>query len=181
MMENILQINFLNILIYLGIGVIIFLIILVIFFISQQKRLQKIIEGQPIRIIKVSDKKYPKNSYNTPPIGSINYWQELLLTFSNKKSLFSSKKIERFVVFFTFLSVTIIYLFKNIHEIKPLEFVEVIALWLVYGGYNSLMNLRERKTFGGMNDVNGGFDPNSKFDPDQGEQADSPIDPNDPK
>lgn len=182
-MENLLQINpnVLNALIYLGIGIIIFLVILVIFFIRQQKRLQKIIEGQPIRTIRMIEKKDPKNAYNTPPLGSVNYWQEIILTFSNKKSLFSSKKIERSVVFVTFLIITLVYLIKNIHELEASEFIEIVALWLVYGGYNSLMNLRERRTLGGLNNnFNGGFDPNSKFDPDQGEAIEPPLDPNDP-
>jgi len=79
----------------------------------------------------------------------INYWRELVLTLSNKKSLFSSKKIERSIVFTTFLIITVIYLVKNIHELKPIELVEITGLWLVYGGYNSVMNYRDRKM--GMN------------------------------
>lgn len=76
---------------------------------------------------------------------SINYWRELVMTFSNQKSLFSSKKIERFIVFWTFLALTVYYIVKNIHEMDSLEFVEVIGLWLAYGGYNSMLNLRDRK------------------------------------
>jgi hypothetical protein len=176
--------NVFNALIYLGIGIIIFLIILVIFFVRQQKRLQKIIEGQPIRTIRMVEKKDPKNSYNTPPLGRINWWQEIILTFSNKKSLFSSKKIERSVVFITFLVITIVYLAKNIHELEGLEFIEIVALWLMYGGYNSLMNLRERRTLGGFNNFNDGFNPNAKFDPNPNEEMgeiDTPLDPNLPK
>jgi hypothetical protein len=75
----------------------------------------------------------------------INYWREFVMTFSNQKSLFSSKKMERFVVFWTFLSLTVYYIVKNIHEMDSLEFIEVIGLWLAYGGYNSMLNLRDRK------------------------------------
>lgn len=79
------------------------------------------------------------------PEGKINYFREILYTFSNRKSLFSSKKIERFIVFNVFLSITVYYIFRNINDIKPLEFVQVIGLWLVYGGYNSIMNYRDKK------------------------------------
>jgi hypothetical protein len=75
----------------------------------------------------------------------VNYWKEFILTFSNKKSLFSSKKIERAIVFNVFLVITVIYLIKNIHELEPLDLVEITGLWLVYGGYNSVMNYRDRK------------------------------------
>lgn len=79
------------------------------------------------------------------PEGKIDYFKEILYTFSNRKSLFSSKKIERFIVFNVFLSITVYYIFRNISDIKPLEFVQVIGLWLVYGGYNSIMNYRDKK------------------------------------
>lgn len=75
----------------------------------------------------------------------INYWREFVLTFSNKKSLFSSKKIERAIVFNVFLVITVIYVVKNIHELEPMDLVEITGLWLVYGGYNSVMNYRDRK------------------------------------
>jgi hypothetical protein len=78
----------------------------------------------------------------------IDYGREIVMTFSNHKSLFSSKKIERFIVFWTFLVLTVVYIVKNIHEMDSLEFIEVIGLWLAYGGYNSLMNLRDKKVGG---------------------------------
>ena len=75
----------------------------------------------------------------------IDYLSELIMTFSNKKSLFSSKKIERFLVFNIFIGMTIFYIIRNIDVIKPLEFAELVALWLVYGGYNSFQNYRDKK------------------------------------
>jgi len=75
----------------------------------------------------------------------IDYKKELIMTFSNQKSLFSSKKIERFVVFFTFLILSVVFISLNIHEMESMEFIEVIGLWLAYGGYNSFMNLKDRK------------------------------------
>lgn len=75
----------------------------------------------------------------------IDYWYEFIMTFSSKKSLFSSKKIERFIVFWVFLSLTVTYLIKNMHKLEAWDFVEITALWLMYGGYNSLMTLRGKK------------------------------------
>ena len=75
----------------------------------------------------------------------IDFSKELLMTFSNQKSLLSSKKIERFVVFFTFLILTVIYLSLNIREMEAMQFIEVVGLWLAYGGYNSFMNIKDKK------------------------------------
>jgi putative ribosome biogenesis GTPase RsgA len=69
----------------------------------------------------------------------IDYWHEIVMTFSNRKSLFSSKKIERFIVFWTFLVLTVVYVIKNIHEMDSIEFIEVVGLWLAFAGYNTFM------------------------------------------
>ena len=76
---------------------------------------------------------------------NINYFKELILTFSNKKSFFSSKRIERFIVFNVFLVLTVIYVVKNIDDLDSFGFIQIVGLWIAYGGYNSLMNLRDRK------------------------------------
>jgi putative ribosome biogenesis GTPase RsgA len=88
--------------------------------------------------------KQRKGVYNTL-IGDVNYLQELILTFSNKSSLLSSKKIERFIVFLTFLIVTIIFVTKKIDSLTTTEFLEILAVWLGYGGYNSFMNYKDRR------------------------------------
>lgn len=75
----------------------------------------------------------------------MNYFEEFMLTFSNKKSFFSSKKIERFIVFGVFLIVTLLYLYFHIKTMEALHFVEVIGLWLAYGGYNTFQNYRDKK------------------------------------
>lgn len=80
-----------------------------------------------------------------PKKQNIDYLYELIMTFSNRRSLFSSKKIERFIVFWVFLITTIIYISINIRTIESWDFVEISALWLAYGGYNSLMSLRDKK------------------------------------
>jgi len=75
----------------------------------------------------------------------IDFLKEFILTFSSRKSLFSSKKIERFIVFWVFLTLSVIYISINIHDMEAWDFVEVAGLFLVYGGANSLMGLREKK------------------------------------
>jgi len=76
----------------------------------------------------------------------INYSKDLILSLtSNKGKIFSSKKVYILLAYVTMLTITIVYLFKNINKIAPLEFIEVIGLWLAYGGYNSYQNYRDRK------------------------------------
>ena len=75
----------------------------------------------------------------------IDYWREFIMTFSNRSSLFSSKKIERFVAFCVMLIISVYYLLTNIGTIKALEFVEIISVWLAYGGYNSAMGLKDKR------------------------------------
>ena len=75
----------------------------------------------------------------------INLGKELLLILSNKKSLFSSKKIERIVVFLTFLSLNLSYIIYNIKTIETLDLIQITGLWLAYGGLNTYQNYRDRK------------------------------------
>ena len=74
-----------------------------------------------------------------------NFTDEVILTFSNKQSLLSSKKIERFIVFNVFLVLTVLYVWKNIDTLESRDFIEITLVWLAYGGYNSFMNLKDRK------------------------------------
>lgn len=78
----------------------------------------------------------------------IDYWQEFIMTFSTRKSLFSSKKIERFIVFWVFLILTVVYVSMNFYRLEAWDMVEITALWLCYSGYNSLMTLRDKKLSG---------------------------------
>jgi hypothetical protein len=73
------------------------------------------------------------------------FFDEVISTFSNNNSLLSSKKIERFIVFNCFLVLTFYYIFINIDEIDARSFIEIIGVWLFYGGYNSFMTLRDKK------------------------------------
>lgn len=83
------------------------------------------------------------------------YFHHLLLTFTTQSSLFSSKKIERFLIFCAFMTITVIYVAMNINEIKALELVELIGLWLAYGGWNTFQGYRDKK----LHADNGGAPP----------------------
>lgn len=74
-----------------------------------------------------------------------SFIDEVVLTFSNKKSLLSSKKIERFIVFNVFLVLTILFVWKNIDTLEARDFIEITLVWLAYGGYNSFMTFRDKK------------------------------------
>jgi len=84
----------------------------------------------------------------------IDYWQEFIMTFSTRKSLFSSKKIERFIVFWVFLILTIVYVSMNFDRLEAWDMVEITALWLTYSGYNTLMTLRDKKLNGNEGEGN---------------------------
>ena len=84
----------------------------------------------------------------------IDYWQEFIMTFSTRKSLFSSKKIERFIVFWVFLILTIVYVSMNFTRLEAWDMVEITALWLTYSGYNTLMTLRDKKINGNEGEGN---------------------------
>ena len=84
-----------------------------------------------------------KNTEQTKKENS--FTDEVILTFSNKKSLLSSKKIERFIVFNVFLVLTMLYVWKNIDDLESRDFIEITLVWLAYGGYNSFMNMKDRK------------------------------------
>ena len=89
--------------------------------------------------------KNKKTKMSEPDKVKIDYWREFVMTFSNSKSLFSSKKIEKFVAFYVMLIISVYYMISNIGSIKALEFVEIISVWLAYGGYNSAMNFKDKK------------------------------------
>lgn len=82
-----------------------------------------------------------KEQQNTPT----NFVDEVILTFSNRKSLLSSKKIERFIIFNVVLVLTVFYVWTNIEKLSPRDFIEIILVWLGYGGYNSFMNFKDKK------------------------------------
>lgn len=65
---------------------------------------------------------------------------EWFLTFSNKKSNLSSKRIERFAVFVSMLLATITYLFMGIFKcnLAASDLVMIVGVWLGYAGFNTI-------------------------------------------
>lgn len=65
---------------------------------------------------------------------------EWILTFSNKKSLLSSKRIERFLVFTAMLTLSSAFLIKAIWTctITATDLMIVVSLWLGYAGFNTI-------------------------------------------
>ena len=77
----------------------------------------------------------------------ISVRKELILTLSNQKSLFSSKKLERAVVFYTFIIISVVYIILNIKVLEPFDLLQIVGLWLAYGGYNTYQNYKDKKLF----------------------------------
>lgn len=76
--------------------------------------------------------------------------KEILFTFSNKNSLLSSKKIERFIVFVVFIILTILYISFHLKTMDALSFIEVVGIWLSYGGVNSFLIQKDKKIESGI-------------------------------
>lgn len=75
----------------------------------------------------------------------MDYFKEILNTFSEQPSFFSSKKFERFIVFSVFLGLTIAYTIIHIKTLGATDFMTVVGIWLGYAGYNSAMTFRDKK------------------------------------
>jgi hypothetical protein len=67
--------------------------------------------------------------------------KEFLKTFSSQKSFFSSKRLERFVLFNLAIAISLIYIYYSIKN-KSLSLTDVLAIsgtFFVYAGYNTIM------------------------------------------
>jgi len=75
-------------------------------------------------------------------------FKEWILTFSNDKSFFSSKRIERFIILAAMLSLTIYFVVKAINECKisAAELMIVVGTWLSYAGFNTIQIKNDKKT-----------------------------------
>lgn len=80
---------------------------------------------------KFNEKKYPKWELLKYLI-----WQ-IILTFSNKPSLFSSKRIERSIVFNLVLILECCFIWYNRAKLTPMEFMLLIGPLLIYAGFNT--------------------------------------------
>lgn len=71
---------------------------------------------------------------------------ELLLTFSNKKSQLSSKRIERFAVFTSMLLATDTFLVMAIFKcsISATDLMIVCGGWLAYAGFNIVQGRKDK-------------------------------------
>ena len=67
--------------------------------------------------------------------------KEWLLTFSEKKSNISSKRLERFALFTLSLSACAYYLFKGIYHwsIGSSDLLIIVATLLGYAGFNTVI------------------------------------------
>jgi hypothetical protein len=72
---------------------------------------------------------------------------EVLNTFSNKNSFFSSKRIERFLIFSLMLSLTVFFVIKSIISctLGATDFIIIIGTWLGYGGWNTTQISKDKK------------------------------------
>jgi len=69
-----------------------------------------------------------------------DFLHEFLMTFSNNKSLFSSKRIERFAIFLTMLVASGMFLFKGVlsEKLSAGDLMIVVVGWLGYAGFNTI-------------------------------------------
>lgn len=76
----------------------------------------------------------------------LTFLKELGMTFSNKGSLFSSKRIERFVIFSAMLGATIVWLRNNIGcgKVSSTELMIVVAGWMAYAGFNVIQGKKDK-------------------------------------
>jgi hypothetical protein len=72
---------------------------------------------------------------------------EVLNTFSNKNSFFSSKRLERFLVFISMLSLTVFFVIKSIISctLGATDFIIIIGTWLGYGGWTTTQISKDKK------------------------------------
>ena len=69
---------------------------------------------------------------------------ELVLTLSHKKSLLSSKRLERFSLFFCSLTMCVIYFGLHIHTITVTEMLMIVAALLGYAGFTMVKTENEK-------------------------------------
>ena len=75
----------------------------------------------------------------------IEIFIEWVKTFSNKPSILSSKRIERFFTFAIMLAATTFYLFKGVYnwEISSTDLMLIVAGWLGFAGFNVIQGRKD--------------------------------------
>lgn len=71
--------------------------------------------------------------------------KEWILTFSEKRSLLSSKKIERFVFVFSGVVLTWFFVIYNREKLTAIDFTVVVTPLFVYAGYNMSKTEKSKK------------------------------------
>ena len=85
-------------------------------------------------------------------VGKLAYWilWELLMTLSNKQSVFSSKKIERIFSFGSFLIIANSFFWLRVlkfiskEDLTVEEISMICTLLLVHGGFSMFMNAKDK-------------------------------------
>jgi len=77
---------------------------------------------------------------------NVTLFYEWLLTFSNRKSFFSSKRIERFSLFTVGLLAAAFFLFKGIYnwEITSTDVVMVVGMLFGYAGFTMVQTAKDK-------------------------------------
>lgn len=75
----------------------------------------------------------------------IYYIQQLVLTFSNQPSFFSSKRLERFSIFISTLIAYNVYVWKRMDQsnFTAAEFMIVTGGFLAYAGFNVIQGKKD--------------------------------------
>lgn len=76
-----------------------------------------------------------------------DFFKEMSLTFSEQKSLLSSKKIERCIFFSIVCVMVALYFTINIIRDKftTTDLISIMTVLLAYCGYNTRVNSKEKK------------------------------------
>lgn len=80
-----------------------------------------------------------------PVISNGKLKSEWFRSFSSRgTNIISTRKVERAIIFITLLTLTIIYISIKMLDLSTLEFIEILGVWLAYGGFQSHQITRER-------------------------------------
>lgn len=79
-------------------------------------------------------------------IGKLDWFgRELLNSFSNNPSFFSSKRIERFVLFVNAIIILDVWAWKNINKMNTADIIQVFGVQLLYAGFTMIQMSKDKK------------------------------------
>lgn len=70
---------------------------------------------------------------------------DLYATLSNNKSFLSSKRIERLILFWAAVGISICYVFYNRADISTMEIISICTMLFGYAGFNTVMGNKDKK------------------------------------